>query len=370
MKIVFSGNTAWSMYNFRREVFKHFINNGHEVYVLAPKDTNFTKLIEEIGCHFINISIERKGTNPITDVLLIKQYYSCLKKIHPDCCYFYTIKPNIYGGIAASMLGITFFAVTTGLGYIFNSNNFTSIIAKLLYKFSFRKALEVWFLNNDDIKSFLDNGIIDKNKAKLLNGEGIDTSHFSISNNEKNNFSFLLMSRLLWDKGVGIYAEAAKKLKAEYPDVEFNLLGAIDTENPSGIAKNIIEKWHNNKIINYLGETNDVRPYINESSCVVLPSFYREGIPFCLMEGAASGKPIITTDNTGCKELVIDGVNGFICKKNDVEDLIIAMKKVLLLPHDKRIEMGMNGRKFMIKNFDIKIILNKYDESLLKIRKK
>lgn len=364
MKILFSGNTAWSMYNFRRKIFESCMNDGMEVVVTAPYDEVFSKKIVKMGCKFIPVDISRKGTNPMQDYRLYKNYIRILKEEKPDGCFFYTIKPNIYGGMAAGKLNIPFITITTGLGYIFNNENIVSKIAKKLYNISFRKARMVWFLNRDDINSFLKERIIPEKKAMLLNGEGIDTEHFTVSHAENGSFSFILIARMLWDKGVGLYVDAAKELKKRHPEVEFRLLGAIDKNNPMGIPLETIMKWHNEGVINYMGEVQDVRPYINSSSCVVLPSFYREGIPFCLMEGAASGKPIITTDNVGCREVIKDGYNGFMCKIKDKESLIEAMEKMVSLPLDERIRMGENGRDLMKNEFDIKLIVKEYKKAI------
>lgn len=364
MKILFSGNTAWSMYNFRRKIFEFCINSGIEVLVTAPEDNIFSKKITEMGCKFIPVNLSRKGTNPIKDYNLYLSYKKILKEEKPDGCFFYTIKPNIYGGMAAGKLGVPFITITTGLGYIFNNDSIVSRIAKKLYKISFRKAQKVWFLNTDDINSFISENIIPDNKAMLLKGEGIDTEFFSVSDVKNEKFSFIMISRILWDKGVGIYADAARILKKKYPEVEFKLLGAIDRNNPMGIPESTIREWHNEGVVNYMGEVQDVRPYINSSSCVVLPSFYREGIPFCLMEGAASGKPLITTDNVGCREVVRDAYNGFICKTKDTESLTDAMEKMIKLPYDERIAMGKNGREFMKNEFDIKLIIEEYRKAI------
>ena len=364
MKILFSGNTAWSMYNFRRKIFESCISDGMEVVVVAPEDNFFSKRIMDMGCKFIHIDISRKGTNPLQDYLLYRSYKKILNQEKPDGCFFYTIKPNIYGGMAAGSLDIPFITITTGLGYIFNNNNIVSGIAKKLYKISFRKAKKIWFLNQDDIDSFINEKIIHKDKAMLLKGEGIDTEYFTFSKNNSETFSFILIARLLWDKGVGIYVDAAKNLKKKYPRIEFKLLGAIDNNNPMGIPETTIKEWHNEGIINYMGEVQDVRPYINSSSCVVLPSFYREGIPLCLMEGAASGKPIITTDNVGCREVIRDGYNGFICKPQDTESLINAMENMMRLTNDERIAMGEKGRLLMETEFDIRLIEEEYKKAI------
>lgn len=371
MKLIFSGNTAWSMYNFRRQIFQHCINKGHKVYVIAPQDNIFDNKLRAMGCQFIPVQLKRKGTNPLQDIKLCREYYRIFKQIHPDGCFSYTIKPNIYGSIAASMLHIPYIPITTGLGYIFNTKSLVSIIAKGLYKIAFKKAPQVWFLNQEDINSFVSNQIIPASKAQLLRGEGIDLSHFIINDKEEDGkISFILIARMLWDKGVGIFVDAAKLLKTKYPNVDFLLLGKIDTNNPMGIPQSKLEEWDKQNIIKFLGETEDVRPYINRSTCVVLPSFYREGIPLCLMEGAASGKPIITTNNTGCKEVVEDGYNGFLCKTRNVESLVSAMEKIIKLSPEERKQMGRNGRKKMQKEFDMNLIVKEYDNAITKFENK
>ena len=364
MKLVFSGNTAWSMYNFRRKVFMQFIADGHEVYVIAPHDEQYELLLTQLGCKFIPINMERKGTNPIKDFLLYTHYRNILKQIKPDGCFFYTIKPNIYGGMASSALHIPYIPITTGLGYIFNTQSIISKVAKTLYKVAFKKAEQVWFLNQEDINSFIQANLIPSNQAKLLKGEGIDTTYFQMQQDKNGPVSFLLFARILWDKGVGIYVDAAKKIKERYPDVRFELLGTIDVDNPMGIPKSQIDEWHQKGYIVYLGHTSDVRPFISQSSCVVLPSFYREGIPLCLMEGAASGKPLITTNHTGCKEVVDDGYNGFLCEPKDVDSLVKAMEKILQMTDEERRQMGLHGREKMEKEFNIDLIVDEYNKAI------
>lgn len=369
MKLIFSGNTAWSMYNFRRQVFKHCINKGYDVYVIAPKDNVFDKKLIEIGCKFIPIKLDRKGTNPFSDIKLCFKYYQIFKQIQPSGCFFYTIKPNIYGSIAASLLRIPYIPITTGLGYIFNTKNYISIIAKKLYKLAFQKASQVWFLNKEDINSFISEKIIPPSKAKLLRGEGIDLDYFKIHEDaQEEEITFILIGRMLWDKGVGVFANAAKLLKKKYSKVQFLILGPIDVNNPKGIPQKQLEEWNNQNIIRYLGETEDVRNYINKCTCVVLPSFYREGVPLCLMEGAASGKPLITTNNIGCKEVVEDGYNGFLCEAQNVESLASAMEKIINLSPEERKIMGKNGRKKMEKEFNIDLIIKKYESAINQLK--
>jgi glycosyltransferase involved in cell wall biosynthesis len=357
--ILFSGNTLWSMYNFRKAIFEDLIKNNFKVIVVAPEDEFITK-IQTMGCTFIPIKIAAKGVNPIHDFLVFISYLKIFRRTKPDSCFFYTIKPNIYGSLAARLLNIKHVPVTTGLGYIFLNDGIVSKIAKWLYKIAFRKAKQVWFLNQDDYTEFLKEKIISPSRGYVMKGgEGIDLKLFSESP-QPDSVSFLLMARMLWDKGVGLFVEAAKMLKQEYPDVQFNLLGFVGVDNPSAISKKQIDEWEKEGIINYLGVTNDVRPFINKSSCVVLPSYYREGVPLCLLEGAAMAKPLITTNSVGCRETVDDGINGFLCKIKDVKSLQEAMRKIILMRKEDRLQMGLSGRKKIEQTFDIRKTIEKY----------
>lgn len=362
MKLIFIGNTAWGMYNFRRFVLQHFIKCNSEVIVISPEDCEFQNLLKLIGCKCYSINIEAKGNNPIKDLRMMWQIRKIMKLEKPDFCFFYTIKPNIYGSMAAASLNIPYIPVTTGLGYIFLVDNWISKIAKVLYKVAFRKAKQVWFLNQDDVDAFRKEKLVDDNKISILKGEGINVSRFEVQHNQLE-LSFLLVARMLWDKGVGEYVEAAKILKEKYPDVRFKLLGFLGVDNPSAISKHQMDKWIQEGYVEYLGATKDVRPYLYDVSCIVLPS-YREGISFSLMEGAASGKPLIATDTVGCKELIEDEVTGFLCKLKDSEDLAEKMEKIILMPENDRIQMGLKGREKMKTEFSIDVVINKYVEAI------
>ncbi len=362
MKIIFAGNTAWGMYNFRKPILQYFIQNGTEVIVICPKDKIYQEKLWSIGCKCYTIDIEAKGNNPIKDMKTMWQIRRILKKENPDCCFFYTIKPNIYGSMAAASLNIPYIPIITGLGYVFLVDNYVSKIAKFLYKIAFKRAKQVWFLNQDDVNAFKKEKLIDENKISILKGEGIDVNKFEIHHTNKE-ISFLLVARMLWDKGVGEFVEAAKMLKAKYPDTKFRLLGFLNVDNPSAISKEQMEEWIKEGDIEYLGTTNDVRPFLYDASCIVLPS-YREGISFSLMEGAASGKPLVTTNAIGCKDIVDNEVTGYLCKLKDSIDLAKQMEKIILMPEVERIKMGLKGREKIKNEFGINLVINKYAEIL------
>lgn len=368
--ILLVANTLWSIYNFRNGLIKSLLKDGYIVTVVGPKD-EYAKRLIDLGCNVEFIPISSQGKNPFTDLYLLFNLFLVYKKIKPDFIFHYTIKLNIYGSIAAGLTRCNSVAVTTGLGFVFNQKSLLTKFITILYTLSFKFANEVWFLNEEDKKVFLDQKIISKDKAFVLESEGVDTDYFSAEYNHtfttrSSGVTFLLVARMLWEKGIGIYVEAAKLLKQEYPNINFQLLGACDTENPSAITREKIEMWQREGAIKYLGVSNDIRTYIRDSDCVVLPSFYREGVPRSLMEAASMGKPIITTDNVGCKDVVIDGVTGYLCKIKDVEDLVNAMRKIISASSEEKIIMGNKGREMMINKFDEKIIITTYYNTLKK----
>ena len=366
MKLVFVGNTAWGMYNFRKPVLQNFIDRKNEVIVISPLDKIFQDQLISIGCKCYTINIEAKGNNPIKDMRTMWQIRKILKKEKPDCCFFYTIKPNIYGSMAAASLNIPYIPITTGLGYVFLVDNLVSKVAKILYRIAFRKAKQVWFLNQDDVDAFKKENLIDQRKISILKGEGIDVNRFEILH-EKKELSFLLVARMLWDKGVGEFVEAARILKVKYPNVKFKLLGFLGVDNPSAISKEQMDEWIREGIIEYLGTTKDVRPFLYDATCIVLPS-YREGISFSLMEGAAAGKPLVATNAVGCKDIVDDGITGYLCNVKDSKDLAKQMEKIISMSEEERIQMGLKGREKMENEFGIDVVINKYVEVLKEIK--
>lgn len=366
--LVFSGNTAWGMYNFRSKLLKHYADIAR-VTVIAPHDDVYSGKLRELGCEVADIDIQAKGRNPLADILLVVKYVRLFKRLKPDCSITYTIKPNIYASIAARILGIPFLPVTTGLGYIFLHRNLTSMIAKVLYKLAFQKARQVWFLNNDDMKIFKELGLVSENKARLLHGEGINTEKLPVMplNDASDSFRFLLIGRMIADKGLYEYADAAKMVKQKHPDVQFWLLGPLWKENPAAVSEEQLRQWDNEGVVAYLGATDDVTKYINQADCVVLPSSYREGVPFTLMEGASMGRPLIATNIPGCRDVVIDGVTGYLCKVKNVNSLADAMESIMALSPSQRRQMGMAGREYMEREFDIRHIIKQYDTYISQI---
>lgn len=366
-KIAFVGNTSFSIYNFRMGVIRSLMKE-YEVVVLAPKD-EYTPFFDREGIRYIEINIDCKGTNIMHDVSFMRQLHSIYKQEAFDLVFHYTIKPVIYGSLVCRKLGIRSIAITTGLGYTFRDHSLINSVVKCLYRISLKSVSEVWFLNQDDRRIFVEYNIVSAPKTFVLNGEGVDTDYYCPmqSNFNDGKFRFLLLSRLLYDKGIIEYAKAAQMLKKKYPNVEFRLLGKAKNDTPENIPQSMIDEWTEGGYINYLGETLDVRPIIADSDCVVLPSYYREGIPRCLMEAMSMEKPIITTDNVGCVELIVNNVNGLMCKPKSVSDLAEKMETMLNHPKESRERIGRAGRNIILQKYDEKIIIQQYHDKLNRI---
>ena len=362
-KILFTSNVSWAMIKFRFNLLRYLIEQGHKVYIVAPYD-DFVSELEKIGCICINIHLSRKGVNPIEDLKLTYDLYKIYKKISPNIIFNYSIKPIIYGSIAAKLANIPSIAVNIGLGFTFINTNLVTKISHLLYKFSLQFPKQVWFINEDDRNEFVSRNFVKRDKTLVLPSEGIDTQYFlPIDVSKMQKVIFLLIARMLWDKGVGEYYEAAKLIKTKYQDVEFQLLGNIDLENPKGISKDILEKWHNEKVINYLGYAKDVREYISKASCIVLPS-YREGKGMTLIEAGSMEKPLIATNVEGCKDIVKDNYNGFLCEVKNTNSLAKAFEKFLNLDEEQKKLMGVNSRKFVSENFDVRKVIEIYENTI------
>jgi len=365
-KIVLSSNTSWSIFNFRFGLIKELLKN-YEVIVVAPKDEYSEKLID-LGCKYYDIYIDRKGTNPINDLKAFWQYYRLYKKIKPDITLHFTIKPNIYGNFASQLLRIPVINNITGLGTLFIKKNFITYLAEIMYKIAFRNSF-VFFQNKEDKELFVQKKLV--KRYDVLPGSGINVEKFKPIKIEKkdNIFKFLLIARMIWDKGVREYVEAAKFVRQKYKNVEFLLLGPVGVDNPTAIPKEQIDKWQKEGLVKYLGTTDDVRNMIAMADCVVLPS-YREGMPKALLEAAAMEKPLIATNIAGCKEVVEDGINGYLCRVKDSKDLADKMEKMLNLSEDKRRAMGKAGRQKIINQFDENIVIKKYLKIISQILKK
>ena len=365
-KILFLSNTAFSICNFRCGVLERLVADGYKVITVGPKDDYSAKL-SAMGCEVIDMPIAAKGVNPREDLFLLGQLRRLYKTIKPDFIFHYTIKPNIYGSVAAWLAGAPSIAVTTGLGYTFIQDNWVSRVARLLYKAAFLSPKEVWFLNEDDRQTFLRHRLVAPDKALLLHSEGVNTTHFfpQPAPLADGKIRFLLVARMLWDKGVGEYVEAARQVRKQHPNAVFQLLGECGVPNPSEVTREQMADWVREGVIEYLGTTTDVRPYLAQADCLVLPS-YREGVPRTLLEAAAMGKPLIASDAPGCRDVVIDGETGWLCPVKDAAALARCMVQLLAMPIADQQTMGRAGRRFIVNNFDEQKVVAHYLTTLVR----
>lgn len=366
--IVLTANTSWYLYNFRENTIKEFIRNGDEVHVISPRD-EYTKKIESLGCSAHHIKIDGRGINPFIDIITCLRFMILFWKIKPHVILNFTPKNNIYSSLAASPLNIPVINNIAGLGHSFMRDCVLSKIVKKLYKISQRKVSYIFFQNDEDMKIFKENKIGLKAFKERIPGSGVDLKRFHFySAPQKKPLRFLMSARMITEKGVYLFVEAARQLKEKYRDeVDFSLLGFCDSDTPSSVKIDEINTWVGQGIIHYLGVTDKVEDVIKDVHCVVLPSYYREGVPKSLLEAGAMGKPIITTDNVGCRETVVDGYNGYLCNPKSLSSLIVAMEKIIVSSEEEINQLGKNSRKHIADKFDEKIVIDRYLYSISKV---
>ncbi|WP_192459539.1 glycosyltransferase family 4 protein [Musicola keenii] len=368
VSVIITANTSWYVYNFRKNTILHFLELGCKVLVVSPYDPYADKLIA-IGCEFIHIKIDSKGINPINDVILFFRFYSIFLKKKPNVVLNFTPKNNIYSTLAASLLNIKVVNNIAGLGSVFIKNGMVSQIVKVLYKISQPKAGMIFFQNEEDRHLFLRHNLVDRAKTERIPGSGVDISRFTVRLAPDDGIvRFLLVARMLYEKGILHYVEAARYFRNKYGDkVEFRLLGFLDVDNPSAISCEQMNNWEDEGCIQYLGVSDKVEDEIGFVDCVVLPSYYREGVPKSLLEAAAMGKPIVTTNNVGCRETVSHGVNGYLCQPRSTESLIESLELIIGMSHQDRTDMGMKSRNKAESEFDEKIVIGQYVDTIKKL---
>ena len=367
MHILMTANAAWNIWNFRRPLVDGLIHDGHQVTVLAPRDDATAKL-EGLGCHMRSLEMSVKGLNPIEDLKLQRRFRQIYGEERPDAVLSYTIKNNVFGARAANASGLPFVPNVTGLGTAFLSGRLLQTVTEQLYRRSFAPLPTVFFQNEDDRDLFLERRLVRPGQVCLLPGSGIDLQRFAPAPLPAPSEPpvFLMIARLLRDKGVMEFVEAARRIRTRHPAARFQLLGAAGAQNRSAIGPETVEGWVAEGLIEHLGTTDDVRPCIAATSCVVLPS-YREGAPRTLIEAAAMARPLIATDVPGCRAVVDRDVSGYLCEARSAESLALAMERFLALPPKARKAMGDAGRAKMEREYDQAIVVEAYKEVLDKI---
>ena len=362
-KVLICLNLAWNLVNFRSGLIRALVEAGYDVVAVAPRD-EYAPRLEALGCRYIELPMDNRGTHPGRDLLLLLRFVRLFRREKPDIYLGYTVKPNVYGSFAARWLGIPTINNIAGLGAVFIQGGRLAHVVRWLYRKALTPSRKVFFQNDDDRQMFISGGLVRAETTDLLPGSGIDLARFSVAPPRAHagaqvTFRFLLIARMLRDKGVFEFVEAARLLKARWPDAEFCLLGFVDVQNPTAISKAEMDAWVAQGNIRYFGVSDDVRAEIAAADCVVLPS-YREGTPRTLLEAAAMGRPMVATDVVGCREVVDDGDNGFLCQPRDAADLARKMEQMLLLTPDQRAAMGLRGREKMEREFDERIVIQKY----------
>ena len=364
MKVMLTANAAWNIWNFRRPLVEALAGDGHMVTVLAPPDDAVPEL-ERLGCRVRPLKMSVKGLNPLEDLKLQRRFGRIFREERPDAVLSYTIKNNIFGARAAKPAGVPFLPNVTGLGTAFLSGRLLQTLTEQLYRRSFAVLPVVFFQNEDDRDLFLERRLVRSGQARLLPGSGIDLHHFAPAPMPAPGEPpvFLMIARLLRDKGVVEFVEAARRVRARHPRARFQLLGSVASENRTAIDHPTLEAWVAEGLVEYLGTTADVRPAIAASTCVVLPS-YREGAPRTLIEAAAMARPLIATEVPGCRAVVDRDQSGFLCEVRSAESLATAMERFLALPQGAQQAMGAKGRAKMEREYDQALVVEAYRAAL------
>lgn len=353
-KVLILGNSDLVIYNFRLELVERLLSDGHEVTVCSPYGERIDDLVS-IGCKFIDIKLSRHGTNPIKELKLLKDYKKIIKSVMPDVVFTYTIKPNIYGALACKKFNISCVANITGLGTAVENGGIIQRATVFLYKLAFKKIKKVFFQNEENMQFFLSKKIA-VGKNDLLPGSGVNLTKFSpIEYPSDKSIEFAFISRIMKEKGIDQYLECAKVIKNKYPNTVFHVCGFFEQE-----YKQVIDELVNQGVIIYHGMVRDVRTILKDIHCTIHPTYYPEGIANVLLESLACARPIITTDRSGCREVIEDCVNGFTVKMKDGNDLIEKVERFINLPYEQKVQMGIQGRKKVENEFDRQIVVEKY----------
>ncbi|RYF47715.1 MAG: glycosyltransferase family 1 protein, partial [Cytophagaceae bacterium] len=362
--IVISINTSWNIINFRSSLIVRLQKQGYDVVALSPEDGHGPALAA-LGVRHINLPIDSKGLSPLRDLHLTLHYWRVLKKLRPIVFLGWTIKPNIYGSLAAHAIGVPVINNISGLGTVFIKKSLLTLLVRSLYRTALSRSTTVFFQNHHDRDLFVQQRIVQEKQTALLPGSGIDLVQFDPESGIADNTPhlFLMVARLLRDKGVVEFVDAARIVRSMRPNVEFHLLGFLDVANRTAISREMVEGWQAEGVIDYLGEAADVRPYLAAASTVVLPS-YREGMPRSLLEAAAMARPLIATDVPGCTEIARAGENAFLCRPRDARSLADAMIAMLDLTFEARAEMGARSRAIAETEFDTAVVEAHYLDAI------
>lgn len=364
-------NTSWNIINFRTGLIRGLMGAGYEVVVAAPRDRFSAEIERNLGCRYVELPIAGHSRSPVTDLALFGRFVSLMRAERPDAFLGFTVKPNVFGSLAANLFGIPCINNIAGLGSVFNETSLTARIVVILYRIALRRSHWVFFQNREDLELFVARGLVQRVRAGLLPGSGIDTARFAtpakVPSKAGQPFTFLLVARLLKEKGLAELAEATRAVRRKHPQVRTRVLGPLDPRNPAAVPQTQLDGWVAEGVLEYLGVADDVRTILAQADCFVLPSYYREGTPRALLEAAAMAKPIITTDMPGCRDVVDEGMNGCLVPPRDVCALADAMTSMIEASPATIAAMGQASRVKAEQQFDEKLVVERYLAALLEI---
>ena len=362
MTIAILLNTSWNIYNFRLGLIKSLQKEGYCLIAIAPFD-QYVSNLENEGVKCYSISINSKGTNINQELRLLKEYFKLLKRLKPNLALSYTIKPNIYGNFAARMLKIPVINNVSGLGTLFIKKSISTTVAIILYKAAFSKSDWVFYQNKEDQNIFLNKRIQKRSKSSVIPGSGVNLDQFNLKRQENKGRSILFVGRLIGDKGIREFVEAGKNLHMKYPDAVFKIVGELGYDNKTAVQKEELEEWLNLEQFEYLGKSDDMITVYKDTDIMVLPS-YREGLSKSLIEACAMALPIVTTNVPGCRDVVRNNVNGYLCEPKNSNDLAQKISNLLDATEEERLFLGANARRIAEEKFDEKIVIQQYIQKI------
>jgi glycosyltransferase involved in cell wall biosynthesis len=363
--VVLSANNCWNIANFRAPLLTGLQDAGYRLVAFAPVDAHAEDLRRK-GVEVRGVPIARSGMNPITDAGLLIRYIRMLRALRPAAYCGFTIKPNVYGAIAARIAGVPAIANVTGLATPYLSEGLVWAVAERLYRIAFRRAHTVFYHNDEDLRLMIERKVVRPGQGRVIPGSGVNVEYFKPNPDPSaadTSLRFLFFGRLILHKGIREFIDAAKMLRAILPNARFQLLGNPDAGNPTSVSDTELQSWIVDGIVEHLGEHRDVRPYIQQADVVVLPT-YREGMSRALLEGAAMGKPLIGSDVAGSRELIDEGLTGFLCRARDAHSLADAMERMGGLPTERLAEMGRAARAKVEREFSDEVVVRAYLDAL------
>ena len=370
-RIAVVANTAWYLHNFRRNLMRALQQDGHHVIAVGD-DGPFGQRLSAQSIEYHAVPFSGAGTKPWRELATVRALRRVLRRERVDLVLSYTPKGNLYAALAGRRLPLAQVMNVSGLGRAVTSPGLASRVVDLLYRHTVARAAWVFFQNEDDRRLFVARGYVPQHRTSRLPGSGVDLDAFTpspVPSVAAGSCVFLMVARLLWDKGVRDYVDAARSLRAQWPGARFQLLGPLDPSPRSGVPREVLDGWVAESVVEYLGETDDIRPQVRAADCVVLPSFYGEGVPRSLLEAAASARPVVTTDAVGCRDTVDPGVTGLLCAPRDSADLALQMHTLLQMQPQDRSRMGLAGRKKMEKEFDERFVIDAYRAQIAALRR-